>query len=189
LTNVPQALKEAHVSRQVACADAPKHPQIRLEQGEQALGSILVHLPTGVRFLGVIDELVHIALHRPIAAGGVGLQPAARVDGEVGRLLHGLHRELFGRLSDDSALAADPCNHGGPIFIEMPPTGLAFFAAAPWAAPQVLVPTVFGLAFLPGSVIELIRFNSALSQAIHVIGQGGVAQPPAPARAGPEMAP
>src|SRR5215831_16532804 len=56
----------------------------------------------------LVNKVMHIALERPIAAGRVRIQPTARVDGEVRRLLHGLHGEIFGRLEDDRPLAADP---------------------------------------------------------------------------------
>ena len=68
---------EAHVARQVGFAEAPKHPQVGLEQGEQTLRSVLVHVAPGVLFLRVIHELVHIALHRPVAAGRVRIEPTA----------------------------------------------------------------------------------------------------------------
>src|SRR5215831_13332339 len=71
-------LKEAHISRKGGFAEAPKHPQVRLEQGEQTLRPILVHVPTRVFFLRMIDERVHVALHRPIAARRVGRETAAR---------------------------------------------------------------------------------------------------------------
>ena len=58
LTKVAQELKEAHVSREVELADTPKHPQVGFEQGKQALGTILVHLPPCVFLLRVIDVLV-----------------------------------------------------------------------------------------------------------------------------------
>src|SRR5262245_4811631 len=51
---------------------------IRLEQGKQALRPVLVDIPTCVLFLGVIDELVHIALECPIWLGKemISLSPA-----------------------------------------------------------------------------------------------------------------
>jgi hypothetical protein len=66
---VPQELKEFEVSRKVRFADTTKYPQVGLEQRKQALGAILVHVTTCVLLPRVIDELMHIALHRPIAAG------------------------------------------------------------------------------------------------------------------------
>ena len=104
LTKVAQELKEPDVAREVGFAETSEHPQIRLEQGEQALRAILVHVTPGVLFLRMIDELVHVTLHCAVAAGGVRVQPAPRLDGEVGRLLHRLHREIAGRLEDDGAL-------------------------------------------------------------------------------------
>src|SRR5215510_984206 len=69
LTKVPQELKESDITRQIELAEATEHAQVGLEQGEQALRAILVHVTTGVLFLGVINELVQVALQRPIAAG------------------------------------------------------------------------------------------------------------------------
>jgi hypothetical protein len=62
MPKVPQELKEAHVSWEVVFADTPKHSQVGLEQGEQTLRPILVHVTTRVFLLRMIDELVDIAL-------------------------------------------------------------------------------------------------------------------------------
>jgi hypothetical protein len=97
------------------------------------------------------------------------------VDGEVSGLLHGLHGEIAGRLDDDSPLATDPGDNRGPVFIVVPPTGLAFLAAPTRAAAQRLLPTVFRLAFLTRGVIEVIRFNRALSLTLPLIGERGIA--------------
>src|SRR5258708_31530778 len=88
-----------------------------------------MHLAAGIFLLGVIDELVHIALHRSIAAGGVGIEATACVHREVSGLLHRLHRESSGRLDDDRPLATDPRDDGWPVFVVMPPTGFTFLAA------------------------------------------------------------
>ena len=53
---------EAHVAREVGFAEAPEHPQVRLEQGKQALGSLLAHLAARLFLLGVLDALVHVTL-------------------------------------------------------------------------------------------------------------------------------
>jgi DNA-binding HxlR family transcriptional regulator len=45
LTKVPQELEERQIAWQIRFADAPKHPQVGLEQREQTLGPILVHVP------------------------------------------------------------------------------------------------------------------------------------------------
>src|SRR2546428_13787877 len=84
----------------------------------------------------LIDKLVHVALQCSVAAGGVRVEPTARLDGEVGRLLHRLHREIAGRLEDDGALATDPGNNGRPVFVIMASTGLTLPAAASPAASQ-----------------------------------------------------
>src|ERR671937_766975 len=111
---VAQELKEAHIARQVALAETAKHSQIGLEQGKQALRPVLVDIPTHVFLLCVIDALMYIALERPIAAGRVGVEPTARSDSEVRRLLHRLHREISGRVEDDRPLATDPGDNRGP---------------------------------------------------------------------------
>ena len=43
-----QELKEAHIARQVGFADTPKDSQVRLEQGKEALRSVLIHIFTRV---------------------------------------------------------------------------------------------------------------------------------------------
>jgi hypothetical protein len=42
LMKVAQELKEAHIARQVGFADTPKDSQVRLEQGKEALRSVLM---------------------------------------------------------------------------------------------------------------------------------------------------
>src|SRR2546422_9425386 len=93
LTKVPQELKEADVAREVGFAETSKNPQERLEQGEQTLRPMLVHVTPCVLFLGVIHELVHIALERSIATRRVRVEPAARLDGAVVALQHWRHAE------------------------------------------------------------------------------------------------
>ena len=85
MPKVPQELKEAHVARKVGFAEAPKHPQVGLEQGKQTLRSVLVHVSPGILFLRVIHERVQVALQGSIAARRVGVEPTPRLDGEVGR--------------------------------------------------------------------------------------------------------
>src|SRR5205823_10903800 len=101
LTKVAQKLKESDIFWQVELAEAAKHAQGGLEQGEQTLRAILVYVPTGIFLLRVIDKRMHIAPHRPVAAGRVRVQPTARLHGEVSGLLHRLHGEIFGRVDDD----------------------------------------------------------------------------------------
>src|SRR5262249_36138797 len=131
-----------------------------------------------VFLLGVIDEVMRIALERPIAAGRVRREPTARLDGEVRRLLDCLHRKIAGRLDDNSPLTTDPGDNRGPVFVVVPPAGLAFLAAPSRAASQSLLPAVCRLALVPGCVIEVIRFHRACQLAPYLIGQGGIAQPP-----------
>src|SRR5262249_48449020 len=153
------------------------------------LRPILVDVPTRVFLLGMIDKVVGIALERPIAAGGVGIEPTPRLHCQVGSLLHRLHREIFGRVDDDRALATDPGDDGRPVFVIVPPTRLTFLATPTRAASQRLLAALGRLALLPSGVIEVIRFDGALQLAPYLIRQGGIAQPPAPAIAGPDMDP
>src|SRR5713226_1511007 len=92
---------------------------------------MLVDVATRVLLLGVIDELVHVALHRPIATGGVGIQSAPRLHGEVRRLLHRLHGAILHGMEHDGTLSADPGANRGSVFVVMPPARLAFLASTP----------------------------------------------------------
>ena len=64
LTEVPQKLEEPEIPGQVRFADATKHVQIRLEQREQALGPILMHVAPRIFLLRMVDEVVGRALER-----------------------------------------------------------------------------------------------------------------------------
>src|SRR5215831_15828730 len=147
------------------------------------------HSSTLILFLCVIDILVHIALHRPITARRVRVEPTARLDCDLGRLLHRLHREIFGRLDDDRSLATDPRNNGGPVFVIMASTRLVFLAATTRTAPQGLLPALLGLALLTRGVVEVIRFDGPFPLTLHCIGQRSIAQPPAPPITGADMDP
>src|SRR5438132_77217 len=105
-----------------------------------------MHVTPGVLFLGMIDELVHVALQGPITARRVRVEPTARVHGEVSRLLDRLDGEIAGRLDDDCPLATDPGNNCRAVFLVMPPAWLALLAPPPRAASQRLLPAVFRLA-------------------------------------------
>jgi hypothetical protein len=69
----------------------------------------------------------------------------------------------------------------------MTPAELTLLAATTRLASQALCPALFRLALLASDVVEFIRFNGPLYLALHLIGQGGIAQPPTPAIAGPDM--
>src|SRR5215510_1943211 len=56
---------------------------------EETYGNATRLVPTQL-----IDILMEVSFHRPIAAGRVGVEPTARADRKVGRLLHCLHREI-----------------------------------------------------------------------------------------------
>src|SRR4029450_12482828 len=95
-----------------------------------------MHLTTGIFLLRMIDVRMHVARHRPIAAGGVRIEPTARFHRQVGCLLDRLHREISGRLDDDRALTTDPGDNGWPVFVVVPPTG----APVLWGAPTTGAP-------------------------------------------------
>src|SRR5262245_10186979 len=90
--------------------------------------------------LGMIDELVQEAFERPITARRVGVEPTARLHGEVRRLLNRLHRKIASRLEDDCPLAPDPGNNRRSVFIVMPPARFALLAPPPRSASQRLLP-------------------------------------------------
>src|SRR5262245_43335844 len=114
-----QELQVAHIPRQGGFADPPKHPHRDLQQRTEALRPIRMHLPTGLFLLWVLDKVMHRALERTIAARRIRSEPTARVDREVGRLLHRLASTVPRRLDDDTSLAADPGDDRGSVFVVM----------------------------------------------------------------------
>jgi hypothetical protein len=115
-------------------------------------------------------ELVPIALQRLVATRCVGLEPPARLDRGVGGLLDRLDRASAGRVDDDSPLATAPRDACGPVFVVMPPPGLALLTATPRAPSERFWPALIGLAFVPSDGVEVIHFHRAFSWAIHLIG-------------------
>src|SRR6266700_3557567 len=113
-----------------------------------------MHVTTCIFLLRVIDKRMHIALHRLIAAGGVRVEPTARLHRQVGCLLHRLHREISGRLYNNCPLATDPGDDGRPVFVIMASTGLALLTATTRSAPQRLLATAFRLPLVAGGVVE-----------------------------------
>jgi hypothetical protein len=180
---------EPDVPWQVQFADPSKDPQLGLEQREQTLRSVLVHVTPGILFLRVIHERVHVALQGSIAARRVGVEPPPRLDGEVSRLLDRLDREIPGRLEDDRPLATHPRDNSRPVFVIMPSTGLALLATPTCVASQRLRATAWRLPLAARGVVEVIRFHRALQLALGFVGHGRIPQPPAPAIAGPAMDP
>jgi hypothetical protein len=128
-------------------------------------------------------------LQRPIAAGRVRVQPTARLHGEVGGLLHGLHGEITGRLDDDRALAADPRDNRRSVFVIMTPAGLALLTTPTCSAPQRLLPALRRLPLVASGMVEIIGFDGAFELVMHLVGHGRIAQPPAPPIARPDMDP
>src|SRR5262249_34965398 len=129
----------------------------------------------------VIDELVHIALYRPVAARRVCIETTACLHCKVGRLLHRLDGEIAGRLHDDRSLAADPRDNGWPVLVIIATPGLAFLTTTTWLASQRLLPAPFCLPLVADGVIEIIGFHRPFQLAMHLVGQRGIAEPPAPA--------
>src|SRR5215831_15985405 len=97
---------------------------------------------TGIFFLRMIHVRMDVAHHRPIATGGVCVEPTAHLHGEVRRLLHCFDGEIAGRLDDDRPLAADPGDDRRPVFVIMPPPGLPLLAAPTRSAPERLCATL-----------------------------------------------
>jgi len=71
----------------------------------------------------------------------------------------------------------------------MPSTGLALLATPPCAASQRLLATALRLPLITSGLVEVICFHRAFQLAVHLIGPGGIVQPPAPAIAGLDMHP
>src|SRR5262249_7024070 len=130
-------------------ADAAKHPQVRLEQRKQALGPVLVHLPARVFLLRMVNKVVPIALERVIAAGRVRRELTARVDREVGGLLHRLDRKVPRRLDHDTALAAHPGDDRRLILVIVAPPGLAFLRRRRGWRPNDFLPPVLAWPLCP----------------------------------------
>src|SRR5262245_27639436 len=105
---VAQKLKEPDVPRQVELADTAKHAQIGLEQREQTLGPMLVHVPTCVFLLRVIHCIMLITRDQPVAAGRAPIELTAGLYGEVGGLLYHLDRKVPCRVDHDATLTAHP---------------------------------------------------------------------------------
>src|SRR5207244_7706691 len=106
---------------------------------------------------------------------------------EVSGLLHRLDRKVPCRVDHDATLTAHPGDHGRPIFVVMAPPGLAFLAAPPWRTAQRFRPARLGLSLVSVGVSEVIGFARPFSLTTELIGQGRIAQPPAPAVACADM--
>src|SRR5215831_799956 len=146
-----------------------------------------MHLAACVFLLRMVDVRMEVSLQGLIAAGRVGVEPTIRLDGEVSGFLHRADGAIPDRLHDDRPLTAYPRDHGRPVFVIMAPTGLTFLAATTRPTSQVFFATLFRLPLIPSGVIEIIRFDRTLQVAIHLVGQGSITQPPAPAIAGADM--
>src|SRR5215471_845392 len=148
-----------------------------------------MHVTARIFLLRMVDKVMRIALQRAIAAGRVGIEPTARLDCEVGPFLHCLDSKVPRRLDHHPSLATDPGDDRRPVFVVVPPTGLALLAATTRSAAQRFFPALLRLPLLAGGVIEFIRFHGARQLPLYLVGQGGMAQPPTPAIARPDMPP
>jgi hypothetical protein len=66
------ALEEPELSGSVGFAEAPDHPQGRLEQRESALRLVLMHVTTAVLFLHIVEQLLHLSRQGPNTTSQVG---------------------------------------------------------------------------------------------------------------------
>jgi hypothetical protein len=148
-----------------------------------------MHVTARLFLLRMVDKVGHIALQRTITPGRVGREPPARFDGDIGHFLHRLHGTITRPLYDDRPWTADPGNDGGPICIVVAAAGLALRAPASRAAAQRLLAAPVRLPLVTGGVREVIGFHRPCQRALPLIGHGGMAQPPTPARARADMAP
>ena len=129
-----------------------------------------MHGTACIFLLRVVAIRVEVSRERPITAGGGGVEPTADAAGEVGGLLHRLHRAIAGRLEDDCPLATDPGDQRGPIFVVVPPTRFTLRAAATCPTSPQLLATPLCLARLAGGVLEGIDFDRAVSLTLHLVG-------------------
>ena len=144
-------------------------------------------LPSAIGLRRVIAVRLDIALQGLITAGGVRVEPTARVHCAFGCLLSRLHRDIFGRLEDDGVLPTDLDKKGWPVFVIMASTGLALLAASTRPVPQHLRPTLLGLALLASGVVELLRLDRPCQLTLQFIAQGRIPSPPAPPLTGADM--
>src|SRR5712691_3391204 len=138
-----------------------------------------MHVTTCIFLLRMMNVLMHVARHRPIAAGGVRREPTTRFHRQVGCLLYRLRRAISGRLYDDRALTTDPGDNCWPVFVIMTPAGLVFLAATTCAASQRLLPSLLRLPLVASGMVAVIGFDGTLQLTMHLRGQRGIAQPPA----------
>src|SRR5262249_14588060 len=90
---------------------------------------------------------------------------------------------------DDRSLATDSGDDGWPVFVIVASTRLTLFATTTCTAPQCFLPALRRLPLVARGMVELIGFDSACQLTVHLIGEGGIAQPPAPPIAGAAMEP
>jgi formate dehydrogenase iron-sulfur subunit len=84
-------------------------------------------------------------------------------------------------------LPAHPRDNCRPVFVIMAPARLALLAAPTRAVSQRLLLALRRLPLVASGMVEVIRFHHAFQLAVHLRGQSGMAQPPAPAVASPDM--
>ena len=69
----------------------------------------------------------------------------------------------------------------------MAPARLALLPTTTGAATQGLLPTLLRLPLVASGMIEVIRFHRPVELAMHLVGEGRIPQPPAPAIARPDV--
>ena len=109
---------------------------------------MLMHVTTGL-FLRVIDKLMHIARHRPIAAGRVRGEPTARVHRKVRGLLHRCTVQSWVAWMTTAPWRPTQAIDGRPVFVARPSTGLARLAAPRARRPNAFFPPCGACPFWP----------------------------------------
>ena len=189
LTNIPQAWQEAERPREGGVAEAAQHPQRGLPPRTPARRSVLMPVTTGLGLLRVMDERLPGALQRLRAAGGLGRAPTARVPHSGGGLLPRRDGPILDTLHHHGPWAAHPGAEGRPVWVIMAPARRALLAATTRPASQRLRPPLLRVSLLRSAVRACIRCTGARPLPLPRLRPRGMAQPPAPPRAGAERAP
>jgi hypothetical protein len=145
---------------------------------------MLMPLAAGIFRLRMIDVLMEVSLQRLSTTGRIGVEPPPLWAGEVSGCLPRADGDIPACLHDDSPATAYPCDHGRPVFVIMAPAGLALRTATPRAASHRPLPAGLRLALVAGGGLAFSGCHGASPLPRHLVGQGHVAKPPAPARAG-----
>ena len=110
---------------------------------------MLMHVPTRILLLRMIDERVYVARQRPITAGRVRREPTAACTARAaafGTVLTVQSRVAW-RTTAPWRLA--PRDDGWPVFVIMAPTGLRFFRRPRAPRPNDFFPPCFAWPWWP----------------------------------------